>query len=339
MAKIDAFFQLMHQREASDLHLSAGQRPALRINGDMQRVNHPVLADDDLRQMLLAITPENKMKALDRNGEIDFGFEIRGLARYRANFFLQRNGIGAVFRRIPTRVSTVAELGLPPTVSALADLANGLVLVTGPTGSGKSTTLAALIDAANARRKGHIITIADPIEFVHASRKCVVSQREVGVHTRSFETALKGALREDPDILLVGEMRDLETVSMAVEAATTGHLVFSTLHTVSAAKTVDRIIDVFPSNQQSHIRTVLADGLQAVISQVLYKKIDGSGRCAALEIMIATPAIRNLIREGKTHQIPAAIQTGKRHGMQSMEEAVKALIRQKKIDAAAIGFH
>lgn len=339
MTKIDAFFQLMHKQEASDLHLSAGQRPALRINGEIHRVNHPVLADPDLREMLSAITPEDKMKAFDHTGEVDFGFEIAGLARFRANYFLQRNGMGAVFRRIPTRVSTVAELGLPPMVAKLADLPDGLVLVTGPTGSGKSTTLAALIDAANDRRRGHIITIEDPVEFVHHSRKCLVSQREVGLHTRSFETALRGALREDPDILLLGEMRDLETVSMAVEAATTGHLVFSTLHTSSAAKTVDRIIDVFPSHQQSHIRAVLADGLRAVISQVLFKKIDGAGRCAALEIMIATPAIRNLIREGKTHQIPGAIQTGKGHGMQSMADAVTTLVNQNRIDAAAINFH
>ena len=278
MARIDAFFKLMNEQGASDLHLTSGQPPALRVRGDIERIKYKVLDSDDLRAMLYEIAPEQKIKSFEESGDIDFGYEIPGLARYRANFFMQKNGVGAVFREIPGSIMTSEQLGLPPVVSKLASLPRGLVLVTGPTGSGKSTTLAAVVDVANRKRKDHIITVEDPIEFVHQSKGCIVNHREIGVHTNSFATALRGALREDPDIILVGEMRDLETISLAVEAASTGHLVFSTLHTSSAYKTVDRVIEVFPSNEQPLIRSTLADGLRAVIAQTLFKRIDRKGR-------------------------------------------------------------
>ena len=328
MAKIDAFFKLMHDQGASDLHLVAGQPPALRIRGDMERVKYKVLTNDELRAMLYEIAPEEKVKVFEETGDVDFGYEIPGLARYRANFFMQKYGVAAVFREIPSEIMTAEQLGLPPVIPKLASLPRGLVVVTGPTGSGKSTTLAAIIDVANKTRKDHIITIEDPIEFVHRSQACIVNHREVGLHTRTFATALRGALREDPDIILVGEMRDLETISLAIEAASTGHLVFGTLHTTSAAKTVDRIIEVFPADEQAQIRSTLADGLRAVIAQVLFKRIDRKGRCAALEILIATPAVRNLIRESKTHQIPSMIQTGKKYGMQLLDDAIMDLYKK-----------
>jgi twitching motility protein PilT len=333
MAKIDAFFKLMHEQGASDLHLVAGQPPALRIRGEMERVKYKTLDNDELRSMLYEITPEEKVKLFEETGDVDFGYEIPELARYRANFFMQKNGVGAVFRQIPSAIMTAEQLGLPPVLSKLASLPRGLVLVTGPTGSGKSTTLAAIIDVANRTRKDHIITVEDPIEFVHKSRNCIVNHREVGLHTRSFSAALRGALREDPDIILVGEMRDLETISLAIEAASTGHLVFGTLHTSSAPKTVDRVIEVFPSSEQAQIRSTLADGLRAVVAQVLFKRIDKKARCAALEILIATPAVRNLIREGKTHQIPSSIQTGKKYGMMLLDEAIMDLYNKGWISA------
>ncbi len=333
MAKIDAFFKLMHDQKASDLHLVSGQPPALRINGDMERIKYRVLDNDVLRAMLYEIAPEDKVKVFEETGDVDFGYEIPGLARYRANFFMQKYGVAAVFREIPSTILTAEQLGLPGVISKLAMLPRGLVLVTGPTGSGKSTTLAAIIDVANRNRKDHIITVEDPIEFVHQSQGCIVNHREVGLHTRTFSAALRGALREDPDIILVGEMRDLETISLAIEAASTGHLVFGTLHTSSAAKTVDRVIEVFPANQQEQIRSTLADGLRAVIAQVLFKRIDKKGRCAALEIMIATPAVRNLIREGKTFQIPSSIQTGKRFGMQLLDDCILDLLNKGMISA------
>lgn len=333
MAKVDAFFKLMHEQGASDLHLVAGQPPMLRIVGDMERVKYSVLDNDELRGLLYEVAPEDKIKVFEETGDVDFGYDIPGLARYRANLFMQKNGIGGVFREIPDKIMTVAELGLPSVVSKLASLPRGLVLVTGPTGSGKSTTLAAIVDEANRTRKDHIITTEDPIEFVHASQKCVVNQREVGMHTKSFATALRGALREDPDIILVGEMRDLETISLAIEAASTGHLVFATLHTTSAVSTVDRIIEVFPANQQDQIRSTLADGLRAVLAQVLFKRIDKKGRCVALEILVATPAVRNLVRERKTHQIPSMIQTGKKYGMQLLDDAIMDLYKKGWISA------
>ncbi len=333
MAKIDAFFKLMHDQGASDLHLISGQQPALRINGDIERVKYKILNNDDLRSMLYEITHEDKIKTFEETGDIDFGYEITGLARYRANFFMQKNGIGAVFREIPSKISTVTDLGLPTVISKLATLPRGLVVVTGPTGSGKSTTLAAIIDEANRKRKDHIITIEDPIEFVHESQSCIVNHREVGLHTKTFSTALRGALREDPDVILVGEMRDLETISLAIEAASTGHLVFGTLHTTSAAKTVDRIIEVFPASEQAQIRSTLADGIRAVIAQVLFKRIDKPGRCCAPEILIATPAVRNLIREAKTHQLPSSMQTGKKYGMQLLDDAIMKLFNKGWISA------
>jgi len=333
MARIDAFFKLMNEQGASDLHLTSGQPPALRIRGEIERIKYKALDSDDLRGMLYEIAPEQKIKSFEETGDVDFGYEIPGLARYRANFFMQKNGVGAVFREIPSAIMTANQLGLPPVVSKLAGLPRGLILVTGPTGSGKSTTLAAIVDVANHSRKDHIITIEDPIEFVHQSQGCIVNHREVGVHTDSFSTALRGALREDPDIILVGEMRDLETISLAVEAASTGHLVFSTLHTSSAYKTVDRVIEVFPSSEQPLIRSTLSDGLRAVIAQVLFKRVDRKGRVVALEILIANPAVRNLIREAKTHQIPSMIQTGKKYGMILLDDSIMELYRKGMISA------
>ena len=331
MAKIDAFFKLMNDQGASDLHMVSGLPPALRINGEIERIKYKVLANDELRGMLYEIAPEDKIKDFEETGDVDFGYEIKGLARYRANFFMQKNGIGSVFREIPSHIMTVEQLGLPSVIGKLSMLPRGLVLVTGPTGSGKSTTLAAIIDEANRKRKDHIITIEDPIEFVHKSQGCIVNHREVGAHTKTFTSALRGALREDPDIILVGEMRDLETISLAIEAASTGHLVFGTLHTSSASKTVDRIVEVFPANEQPQIRSTLADSIRAVVSQVLFKRIDQKGRCACLEIMIASPAVRNLIREGKTYQIPSSIQTGRQYGMQLLDDAIMDLLQRGMI--------
>jgi twitching motility protein PilT len=333
MAKIDAFFKLMNDQGASDLHLVSGQPPALRIRGDMERIKYKVLENDELKAMLYEIAPEHKVKTFEETGDIDFGYEIPGIARYRANFFMQKYGVAAVFRQIPEHIMSAEELGLPTVVSKLATLPRGLVLVTGPTGSGKSTTLAAIIDVANRNRKDHIITVEDPIEFVHESKGCIINHREVGLHTKTFSAALKGALREDPDIILVGEMRDLETISLAVEASATGHLVFATLHTTSAPKTVDRIIEVFPASEQAQIRSTLADGIRAVIAQVLFKRVDKKDRCVALEIMIANPAVRNLIRESKTHQIPSMIQTGRKYGMQLLDDAIMELLDKGWISA------
>ena len=338
MAQIDAFFKLMNDQKASDLHLAAGQQPVLRIMGDLERVKYKELDDDNLKTMLYEIAPEHKIKIFEETGDVDFAYEIPGLARYRANFFRQKRGVGAVFREIPDKILTCEELGLPPVIRQLSTLPRGLVLVTGPTGCGKSTTLAAIINEANKNRKDHIITVEDPIEFVHVSQKAVINHREIGIHTKSFSAALRGALREDPDIILVGEMRDLETIELAIEASSTGHLVFSTLHTSSAAKTVDRVIDVFPNEQQEQIRSTLSDGLRAVVCQSLFRRVDtpgmdSMGRVAALEIMIATPAVRNLIRERKTFQIPSAIQTGKKHGMQSLDDSIMKHLSKKRISA------
>lgn len=337
MAQIDAFFKLMNDQGASDLHLAAGKQPILRIKGELERVKYKELDDDSLKAMLYEIAPEHKIKVFEETGDVDFAYEIPGLARYRANFFRQKDGVASVFREIPDKILTCEDLGLPPVIRQLATLPRGLVLVTGPTGCGKSTTLAAIVDEANKTRKDHIITIEDPIEFVHVSQKAVINHREVGIHTKSFAAALRGALREDPDIILVGEMRDLETIELAIEASSTGHLVFSTLHTSSAAKTVDRVIDVFPTEQQEQIRSTLSDGLRAVVCQGLFRRRDQSGdtmgRVAALEIMIATPAVRNLIRERKSFQIPSAIQTGKKYGMQSLDDAIMDHLSKKRIGA------
>ncbi len=331
MAQIDAFFEMMHKLGASDLHLSSGSQPIVRLHGELQRIKYKVLEHEELKKMLYEITPEEKIKEFEETGDIDFSYEVPNLARYRANYFMQKNGIAAVFREIPQKILTIDELGLPPILKKLAMLPKGLVLVTGPTGSGKSTTLAAIIDYANKHRKDHILTIEDPIEFVHKPINCLINQREVGRDTKSFQAALRGALREDPDIILVGEMRDLETIELALTAAETGHLVFATLHTISAAKTVDRIIEVFPGNLQAQIRTSLSESLRAVISQTLFKRIDRKGRVAALEILIATPAVRNLIRENKTFQINSVIETGKKYGMQSLDQAIMDLLQRNII--------
>ena len=332
MAHIDTLFKTMIEQEAADLHLVAGQKPTLRIHGELERLeSHGVLDHDALHDMLYEITPSSKKADFDQNGDVDFGYELPGMARFRANLFQQKYGCAAVFRQIPSTILSAEALGLPPILTRAAMLQKGLVLVTGPTGSGKSTTLAAIIDYANTHRKDHIITVEDPIEFVHQSHGCIVNHREVGLHTKSFATALRGALREDPDIILVGEMRDQETVRLAVEAAATGHLVFGTLHTTNAPKTVDRIVEVFPHEEQSQIRNTLSTSLKVIVAQSLFKRIDKKGRCAALEIMVCTAAIANLIRESKTAQMPSMIQLGKKAGMQSLDEAIMELLNKKWI--------
>lgn len=333
MAKIDAFFRLMNSLGASDLHLAAGTAPCLRIRGDIETIKYHELSHDELVSMLVEIAPAHKMKEYEETGDIDFAYELGGCGRFRANFFRQVNGAGAVFRQIPAKIMTIDQLGLPNVARRFASFEKGLVLVTGPTGSGKSTTLAAIIDYANRTRRDHILTIEDPIEFKHQRINCLVNHREVGSHTKNFATALRGALREDPDIIMVGELRDLETISLALEAAATGHLVFATLHTQSACKTIDRIIDVFPTDAQEQVRATLADSLKGVISQTLFKRIDGGGRVAALEVMVGTPAAAANIRENKTHQLPNVIQTGRKLGMRSMDDAIEELVQKKKIAA------
>src|SRR3954447_24621921 len=308
MAQLDAFFNFMHEHGASDLHLASGSQPIVRVRGELERLTFPPLENDKLKEMLYEIAPEYKVKVFEETGDVDFGYEIPGVARYRANFFNQKNGVAAVFRQIPSKVLTAEQLGLPPIMKKFAGLNKGLVLVTGPTGSGKSTTLAAVVDHANKTRRDHIITVEDPIEFVHRSQQSLVNHREVGMHTKSFASALRGALREDPDIILVGEMRDLETIELALAAAATGHLVFGTLHTPSAPKTIDRVIVVFPANQQNQIRAGLSESLKGVVAQTLMKRIDKPGRCAAIEVLVVDTPIANLIRENKTHQIPGMMQ-------------------------------
>lgn len=331
MARIDAFFKLMLENKASDLHLIAGSQPILRIHGELLRVQYKVLDNDELRKLLYEITPEEKIKIFEETGDLDFAHEIPGVARFRVNYFMHKEGIGAAFRHIPNDIKTIDELGLPQVLKKFAMFKKGIVLVTGPTGSGKSTTLAAIIDYINSQRKDRIITIEDPIEFIHPNKGCVISYREIGTHTESFAKALRAALREDPDIILVGEMRDLETIQLALEAAGTGHLVLSTLHTSSAIKTVDRVIDVFPPEQQSQIRTSLSESLQAVVAQTLLKKADGKGRVAVCEVLINTYAVANLIRENKIHQILSIMQTSKKIGMQTMDDALLELVQQGKI--------
>src|SRR6267143_4038096 len=336
MAKIDAFFNLMFEQKASDLHLSSGNAPMLRVNGELHRVDYPPLDNDTLKAMLYEIAPDYKIKLYEETGDVDFGYEIPNVSRFRANFFNQKNGCSAVFRQIPSKVLAFEdferlEAPLPAVLKKFAMLHKGLVVVTGPTGSGKSTTLAAIVDYCNKNRRDHIITVEDPIEFVHESKYCLVNHREVGIHTQSFSSALRGALREDPDIIMVGEMRDLETIELAITAASTGHLVFGTLHTQSAAKTVDRIIDVFPSEQQNKIRATLSESLRGVVAHNLFKRNDKKGRVAALEILVFTTAIANLIREGKTHQIPGMIQVGKRLGNQPLDDSIMEHIRMKRI--------
>lgn len=331
MASIDPFLKSLVSQNGSDLHMTTGLPPVMRIHGEMLRIKYKDLVHEELKQVLFELISEDKKTRFEQTGDLDFAYEIEGIARFRVNFFMQKRGIAAVFRQIPSRVQTVEELGLPQVCKELALLEKGLVLVTGPTGSGKSTTLAAIVDYANKTRKDHIVTIEDPIEFVHQSQGCVVNHREVGPHTQSFSAALRAALREDPDIILVGELRDLETIRLAIEAAATGHLVFGTLHTQSATKTVDRIINVFPSDEQAQIRTTLSEALKAVIAQTLFKRLDKPGRLPALEVMLCTSAVGNLIREGKTFQLPTAIQTGSKIGMQSLDDAIMALLRKNVI--------
>lgn len=313
------------QEGASDCHLSAGEPPMLRVNGDLKKLDSPALNKEQVHNLVYDIMNDSQRKAFEEFRECDFSFELGEIARFRVNVFMQRKGEGAVFRTIPTEILSLEALGMPPILKQLCDKEKGLVLVTGPTGSGKSTTLAAMIDHINDGFEGHILTIEDPIEFVHQSKKCLVNQRELGPHTHSFANALRAALREDPDIILVGELRDLETIQLALTAAETGHLVFATLHTSSAPKTVDRVIDVFPPNQQAQIRAQFAESIEAVLTQTLLKKKSG-GRVAALEIMTGTTAVRNLIREGKIHQIPGTMQVSQKDGMQTMDMALQNLV-------------
>lgn len=326
MAKIDAFFRLLATEGGSDLHLACGCQPAIRKVGELKRIDYPALEDMELRRLLYEICPEDKQASFEETGDLDFAYEIPGVARYRANYFQQKHGIAAVFRQIPNQILTAAQLGLPEVCKKFAMLQQGMVLVTGPTGSGKSTTLAAMIDYANKNRRDHILTLEDPIEFVHKSRQCVVNHREIGLHSQSFASALKGALREDPDILLIGELRDLETIEMAIEAAATGHLVFGTLHTINAVKTVDRLVEVFPAEVQNRIRSTLADSLKGVVAQNLFRRIDKPGRCAALEILVVTNSCSNLIRQGKTFQLTSAMQTGRKYGMQTLDDAIAEVL-------------
>ena len=321
---------------ASDLHISSGEPPMLRIHGDMQKIDVPALSREEVHSLLYDILNDQQRKVFEEHHEIDFSMALKDIARFRVNAFVQARGESAVFRTIPTKILTFQDLGLPKTLEDIARNEKGLVLVTGPTGSGKSTTLAAMIDLLNNELKGHIITIEDPIEFVHQSKQCLISQRELGPHTHSFANALRAALREDPDIILVGEMRDLETIQLALTAAETGHLVFGTLHTSSAPKTVDRIIDVFPPEQQAQIRAMFSESIQAVVTQTLLKRKDGKGRVAAIEIMIGTPAVRNLIREAKISQIPSIIQTSQKFGMQSMDQALKELVQKNVVAKAEV---
>jgi twitching motility protein PilT len=323
------------KNKASDLHLSAGLPPMIRVHGDVRRINLPPLEHKDVHGMIYDIMNDGQRKAYEENLEIDFSFAIPGLARFRVNAYNQDRGAAAVLRTIPSTILSLEQLNAPKIFSELALKPRGLVLVTGPTGSGKSTTLAAMVNHVNENEYAHILTIEDPIEFVHESRKCLINQREVGVHTHSFNAALRSALREDPDVVLVGELRDLETIRLALSAAETGHLVFGTLHTSSAAKTIDRIIDVFPGDEKEMVRAMLSESLQAVISQTLLKTKDGNGRVAAHEIMLGTPAIRNLIREAKIAQMYSAIQTGANLGMQTLDSCLTDLVRRNVISSAA----
>jgi twitching motility protein PilT len=316
------------KNKASDLHLSAGLPPMIRVHGDVRKINMPAMDHSQVHDMVYDIMNDGQRKFYEENLEVDFSFEIPNLARFRVNAFNHQRGAGAVFRTIPSKVLTLEQLAAPPIFKDIAQNPRGIVLVTGPTGSGKSTTLAAMIDFINENEYGHVLTVEDPIEFVHQSKRCLINQREVGPHTLSFANALRSALREDPDVILVGEMRDLETIRLALTAAETGHLVFGTLHTSSAAKTIDRIVDVFPAAEKEMVRSMLSESLRAVISQTLLKTKDGNGRVAAHEIMIGTPAIRNLIRENKIAQMYSAIQTGQNVGMQTLDQNLMELVRR-----------
>src|SRR5881296_3851385 len=320
------------EREGSDLHLTAGAPPVVRVHGDLVRLEeYPVLTPRALQGMIYAILPQKMRERFEQELELDMSYSLPGRARFRVNVFMQRDAVGAVFRVIPFDIKNIVDLGLPPVAADLARFPRGFVVVTGPTGSGKSTTLAAMVDVVNTERSGHIMTVEDPIEFLHKHKKCVVNQREVGADTHGFGQALKHVLRQDPDVILVGEMRDLETIGTAITAAETGHLVFATLHTQDAPQTIDRIIDVFPPHQQQQVRVQLATTLQGVVTQQLVPTADGAGRAVACEVMVATPAIRNLVREGKVHQIYSAMQAGGRYGMQTMDMSLSAEVKAGKI--------
>jgi twitching motility protein PilT len=324
---INKLLEFMAQQKASDLHLSTGLPPMIRQHGEIKKLSVPPLSGDEVKSLVYSIMKDSQKKLLEENFEVDFSFELEGVSRFRVNAFYQQRGLGAVMRAIPSKVLTLEDLKAPPIFKEMAEKPRGLVLVTGPTGSGKSTTLAAIIDHINKTQYGHILTVEDPIEFVHTSDKCVINQRELGPHTKSFAAALKSALREDPDVVLVGEMRDLETIRLAMTAAETGHLVFGTLHTSSAPKTIDRIIDVFPGEEKEMVRAMLSESLQAVIAQCLPKRRDGTGRVAAHEILVGTPAIRNLIRENKIAQMKSTMQTSAKDGMKPLDMALEELVK------------
>ncbi len=333
VAQIDKFFQITVSENASDLHMSAGAPPKIRVNGDLRELNHPPLTHEQNKTFFAEIMSERHAAELKTRHQSDFVYPLGTVARFRSNVFVQRRGLSGSFRLIPSKILTIEELALPEPIVRLCNLRKGLVLVTGPTGSGKSTTLAAMIDYCNRTRKDHIVTVEDPIEFVHQNKSCLISQRQIGEHVDSFADALRGAMREDPDIILVGEMRDLETISLAITAAETGHLVFGTLHTSSASKTVDRIIDAFPVTQQEQVRTILSESLKGIVAQILLKQADGKGRLAAMEVLLGVPALSNLIREGKSYQIPSLMQTQRAVGMQLMDQALLDLVKQRKITA------
>ncbi len=336
MARIDKFLKLVNERNASDLHLVAGSPPILRIHGELFPLdNSPVVQHEECKSLLYEILTERQRNAYEDSKDLDLAYSVSGVARFRVNVFQQRKGIGAVFRIIPTKISSVKELGLPAVLEKFARLNKGLVLVTGPTGSGKSTTLAAIIDIINRERRGHIITVEEPIEFIHHNKSCLMTQREVGLHAESFASAMRVILREDPDVILVGEMRDLETISLTLSAAETGTLVFATVHTNSASKTIDRVVDVFPEREQNMVRIQLASSLKAVIAQQLLRQADGHGRVVATEIMICNYALSNLIREGKNFLLPSAIQSGRGEGMQTMDQCLIGLVGQGKITEEA----